>query len=359
MFSAVLGLFSQDLAIDMGTTNTRIYQRGGGIVCDTPTAAAIETDALGRRRIIAFGNEAIAMRGRTPAGITVVEPVFNGKVVNYEVAEALLTHLMRQLHGRNGFISPRIVASVPYDEDQTQHRAFKESCEGVGARRVSLVSAPIAAAIGTSLPIAEPTGHMIVDIGGGYCGVSIIASGSVVHHLQLRGGNGMDEAIIKYIALTHSLAIGRSMARKLRESVSLLSAIDEGTLPIKGLCTRRKVPRCVNVDPGTVREALTTSITAITIAIKRALEAVDPSISSDIVNTGIILTGGIAKQKGIERRLRNLTGLPVVKPPQPEMAILRGLSELLEDHSDLPNFPGSGGSGGTDDPRTQPPAQAL
>ena len=217
MFSTVLGLFSQDLAVDLGTSNTRMHLRGAGIVCDEPTVVSVQTDRSGRRRVTAVGTAALPMLGRTPEDIAAIQPIRAGRITDYEVAEAFLLHLVRRAHGRNGWMRPRMIVAVPHHASDMEIRAVRDSCESAGAREVHLVPRPIAAAVGADLPVREPAGTLVVDIGGGATEISLLAlSGVVLSRVVTGGGDGMDRAIIRWLQQERGILVGRPSAERLK-----------------------------------------------------------------------------------------------------------------------------------------------
>ncbi|MEQ1564015.1 MAG: rod shape-determining protein [Myxococcota bacterium] len=334
MFSTVLGLFSQDLAVDLGTSVTRIHLRNAGTVCEEPTVVALHTDRGGRRRVTAIGAEARPMLGRTPDDIQAVQPIRNGRVADFEVAEALLLHLVRRVHGRNGWMRPRMVVAVPHHASDMEVRAVRDSCESAGAREVQLVPRPIAAALGAQLPIHEPSGTLVVDVGGGSTEVSVLSlSGVVSCHTVDGGGEGMDDAIIDWLQRERRLLVGRPTAERLKIELGTAS-LDHGTRAnalVKGRCLRRGVPRAESVSAVDVYQALVPHVDAIAAAVRRAIEEAPPELGSDIVDHGVVLTGGGARLEGLDRALRDRTGLPVVCAENPERAVIAGVGRVLDE----------------------------
>lgn len=333
MFSTVLGLFSQDLAVDLGTSFTRVHLRNSGTVCNEPTVVALHTDRDGRRRVTAIGSEARPMLGRTPDDIHAVQPIRRGRVADFEVAEALLLHLVRRIHGRNGWMRPRILVAVPHHASDMEVRAVRDSCESAGAREVQLVPRPIAAALGARLPIHEPSGTLVVDVGGGSTEVSVLSLSGVVSCRTVEGGGeGMDEAIIEWLRRERSLLVGQPSAERLK--IELGSAFDpdpNARALVKGRCLERGVPRAESVSARDVLTALLPHIDAIGEAIRAAIEDAPPELGSDIVDHGVVLTGGGAKLRGLDRALRDRTGLPVVCAEDPETAVIHGAGRVLDE----------------------------
>ena len=335
MFTAVLGLFSQDLAIDLGSSNTRVYLRGSGLVSEAPTVLAIHVSRAGTRSVCAIGEEALAMVGRTPEDIQAIRPVRESRIANYEVTEAFLLHLVRQLHGRNSMIRPRMVVPIPHHASEMALRAIRESCEFSGARSVDLVSRPIAAALGAGLPTKEPTGSMVVDIGGGSTEVSVISMSEVVHSETASGGGfGMDEAIIEYLQRHHALLVGPQTAEALKIQLGSAYPSDtEGSSVVKGRCLRHGIPRALDVTTADVQLALKEPTERIAATIRTVLKRITSELANDIVDNGLVLTGGGAQVREIDRALRELTGLPVVVAEEPATAVVRGAGQLFETHN--------------------------
>jgi rod shape-determining protein MreB len=343
MFSTVLGLFSQDLAVDLGTSFTRIHLRNAGTVCEEPTVVALHTDRGGRRRVTAIGTEARPMLGRTPDDIQAVQPIRRGRVADFEVAEALLLHLVRRVHGRNGWMRPRMVVAVPHHASDMEVRAVRDSCESAGAREVQLVPRPIAAALGAQLPIHEPSGTLVVDVGGGSTEVSVLSLSGVVSCRTVDGGGeGMDDAIIDWLQRERRLLVGRPSAERLKielgtasldssSAFGLRNSDPRATATIKGRCLRRGVPRAEVVTAAQVYEALAPHVDAIADAVREAIEEAPPELGSDIVDHGVVLTGGGAWLDGLDRALRDRTGLPVVSAENPERAVIAGVGRVLDE----------------------------
>jgi rod shape-determining protein MreB and related proteins len=333
MFSAVLGFFSQDLAVDLGTSNTRVFQRGVGVVRAEPTVISVHTTKTGQRRVMAIGDEALPMLGRTPDDIEAIRPVRNGQIGDYEVAEAFLLHLVRRVHGRNRLMSPKMVVSVPNSASEMSVRAVRDSCEFAGARDVQLVCRSVAAALGADLPILEPSGCMVVDIGGGATEVAMLSMSDVVcSDVVTGGGEGMDEAIIAYLKRHHGLLVGFPSAERLK--VEFGSAWPDGTeswATVKGRCLHGGTPRAVRVTNTEIRTALTEPIAAIAKAIVHVLDIAPPELASDVLENGVVLTGGGALLKGVDTALRHMTGLPVVVADDPMFSTIRGAGRVLEE----------------------------
>ncbi|MCA9494866.1 MAG: rod shape-determining protein, partial [Myxococcales bacterium] len=297
MLASVLGLFSQDLAVDLGTSNTRVQLRTSPVVADEPTVVAVHTDRVGRRRITAFGSEARPMLGRTPEDLSAIQPIRAGRVVDFEVTEALLLHLVRRIHGRSAWIRPRMVVAVPHHASDMEVRAVRDSCESAGAREVRLVPRPIAAGLGAGLPIHEPSGTLVVDVGGGATEVSILSlSGVVASAVVPGGGEGMDEAIVAMLEEDRSLLVGRPSAERLKIELGTAAFPEtDRTATVKGRCRVAGIPRSEQISARDVHRALRPHVDAIAEAVRRVVDAAPPEIGADIVDQGVVLTGGGAR----------------------------------------------------------------
>jgi rod shape-determining protein MreB len=332
MLSAVLGLFSHDLAVDLGSATTRIHLRGAGAIVIEPSVVAVRTDRRGRRTVVATGEEARPMLGRTPPDTEAVEPIRAGRIADYESAEAFLLSLVRRTHGRNGWIRPRMVVAVPHGASEMELRAVRDSCESAGAREVHLVPRPVAAAMGADLPIHLPSGYLLVDVGAGATEISVLSLSGVVTGSQVPGGGaGMDSAICAWLAEHHGLLVGRPMAERVKiELGSALPPSEPTEAVVKGRCLALGIPRATRVTADEIHRALAPSVEAIAHEIRRTLENVPPEIGSDIVDHGMVITGGGGRLRGIDRALRDLTGLPVVVAEAPDLAVVNGAGRLLE-----------------------------
>jgi rod shape-determining protein MreB len=333
MLSAVLGLFSQDLAVDLGTTNTRLYMRGSGMVCDEPTVLAVHTDARGRRQVLAVGAAARDMLGRTPGDIETVQPIRDGQIRDYEVAEALLVHLVRRVQGRKGLVGPRMVIALPHGATEMERRAVRESCESTGAREVHLVPRPLAAALGAELPVGEASGHLLIDVGGGATEVSILSFNGVVSSVAVQGGgDAMDDAIVAFLRDRYDLLVGRPTAERLK--VDIGTARPDAPVErrsIAGRCLTRGIPRAVEIGSDELQQALSLRVAEIGRAVRHVIERAPPELASDIVDHGIVLCGGGSLLRGLDVALRDITGLPVVRSEDPVHAVIEGTGRILEE----------------------------
>jgi rod shape-determining protein MreB len=342
MFSRLLGFMSADMAIDLGTANTLVYVRGRGIVLDEPSVVAI-ADVRGKKHVLAVGEEAKQMLGRTPGNISAIRPLRDGVIADFEVAEEMIKHFIRKVHNRRRFASPLIIVCVPSGSTAVERRAIQESAESAGARKVFLIEEPMAAAIGAGLPVTEPSGSMIVDIGGGTTEVAVISLGGIVYARSVRvGGDKMDEAIISYIRRGFNLLIGESSAERIKLEIGAAAPsddeLDDGPLhEVKGRDLMNGVPREVLVSQRQIAESLSEPVSAIVEAVKVALENTPPELAADIVDKGIVLTGGGALLFRLDQVLRDATGLPVVVAEDPLQCVALGTGRALEEIKRLRN----------------------
>jgi rod shape-determining protein MreB len=330
-------LFSNDLAIDLGTATTLIYVKGKGIVSCEPSVVAVTQDRTrGVKKVLAVGKEAKEMLGRTPGHIQAMRPLRDGVIADFEITEAMLRYFISRAHTRKTLVRPRIIICVPYGITEVEKRAVKESAESAGAREVYLIEEPMAAAIGAGLPITEPSGSMVIDIGGGTTEVAIISLAGIVYSQSVRvGGDKMDEAIIQYMKRKYNLLIGEQTAERVK--IEIGSAYPTGEvkeLEVKGRDLVAAVPRTIVVQSDEIRDALSEPINAIVEAVLQALEKTPPELSADIVDKGIVLTGGGSMLQNIEVLLREQTGLPVMTCDDPVSAVVLGSGKAL-DHIDL------------------------
>jgi len=333
MFDWFFGLFSNDLAIDLGTANTLIYVRGQGIVLSEPSVVAVQKHVSGGKRVLAVGREAKEMLGRTPGSIVAIRPMKDGVIADFEITEAMLRHFIRKVHNRKTLARPRIMICVPYGITEVEKRAVRESAESAGAREVYLIEEPMAAAIGSGLPITEPSGNMVVDIGGGTTEVAVISLAGIVYSRSVRvAGDKMDEAIIQYTKRKYNMLIGERTAELIKVTIGNAYPTDEvEVMEIKGRDQLAGVPRTMEINSDEIREALTEPIKAIVDAVRVALERTPPELAADIVDKGIVLTGGGGQLKNLDVLLREETGLPVMVAEDPLSCVVLGSGKALEE----------------------------
>ena len=340
MFKYFGSYFSTDLAIDLGTANTLIYVRDRGIVLNEPSVVSIRTDpqGSGKKTVQAVGLEAKLMLGRTPGNLQAIRPMKDGVIADFTVTEQMLKYFIKKVHDTRMFRpSPRIIICVPCGSTQVERRAIRESAIGAGARQVFLIEEPMAAAIGAGMPVSEATGSMVVDIGGGTTEVGVISLGGVVYANSVRvGGDRMDDAIINYIRRNYGMLIGEATAEKIKKQMgSAFPGAEVQEMEIKGRSLAEGVPRSFNVSSNEVLEALTEPLNAIVSAVKQALEQTPPELGSDIAEKGMVLTGGGALLRDLDRLLMEETGLPVIVAEDPLTCVVRGSGMALENMDKL------------------------
>ncbi len=328
---SLFSLFSSDLAIDLGTANTCVYVRGKGIVVNEPSIIAINKV---NGRVEAVGKEAKEMLGRTPGNIVAIKPMKDGVIADFEYTEKMLAYFIRKAHNnRNVWVRPRIVIGVPSEITQVEKRAVKDSAYRAKASEVHLVEEAMAAAIGAGMPITEPSGNMIVDIGGGTTDIAVISLAGIVYSKAVRvAGNEMDEAIIQYIRKTYNLLIGERTAEAIKLEIGSAYPLDEPmTMEIKGRHLIEGVPKTITITDEEIRESIAETVHVIIDAVRVALERTPPELSADIVDRGIVLTGGGALLKNLDKRLREETGLPLAMAEDPLSSVVLGAGKMLSD----------------------------
>ncbi len=332
-FDRILGMFSSDLAIDLGTANTLVYVKGKGIVLMEPSVVAVSVDHRSKNRVLAVGSDAKKMLGRTPGNIVAIRPMRDGVIADFEVTEAMLRHFIHKVHNRRTFVRPRIIIAVPSGITQVEKRAVRESAESAGAREVFLVEEPMAAAIGANLPITEPTCNMVVDIGGGTTEVAVISLAGIVYSRSVRvAGDKMDSAIIQYIKRKYNLLIGEMTAEMIKMTIGNASPDpqDLETIEVKGRDLASGIPKILSIDSEEIRVAISEQIDTIIETVKIALEQTPPELSADIVDRGIILTGGGALLKNMDKFLREETSLPITIADDPLTTVAHGSGKILD-----------------------------
>ncbi|MDR3567430.1 MAG: rod shape-determining protein [Syntrophobacteraceae bacterium] len=329
----IFRLFSNDLAIDLGTANTLVYVRGKGIVLTEPSVVAVRKDGRGAKRVVAVGKDAKMMLGKTPGNITAIRPMKDGVIADFEVAEAMLRYFIRKVHNRRALIRPRVIICIPSGITQVEKRAVRESAESAGAHEVYLIEEPMAAAIGAGLPITEPVCNMIVDIGGGTTEVAIISLAGIVNSRSVRvGGDKMDQDILQHIKRKYNLLIGERTAELIKTTIGNAYPLgDTETMMIKGRDLVTGIPKTLEVHSDEIRESIQEQIDSILETIKVVLEQTPPELSGDIVDRGIVLTGGGALLKNLDHFLRLKTGLPIMLAEDPLSTVVLGSGKALDE----------------------------
>jgi len=333
-------MFSSDLAIDLGTANTLVYVRGRGIIVNEPSVVAMTT-VRGKTHVLAVGDDAKQMLGKTPGNIKAIRPMSDGVIADFEVAEEMIKHFIKKVNSGSGLASPQVVICVPSGATAVERRAIQESAEAAGARRVFLIEEPMAAAIGADLPVTEPTGSMVVDIGGGTTEVAVLSLGSIVYARSVRvGGDKIDEAIISFVRRANNLLIGETSAERIKKQFGIAFPPEDGigeTMEVRGRDLVNGVPKELTLNQAQISEALTEPVSQIVEAVKVALEKTPPELAADIVDKGIVLTGGGALLKKMDFILQQATGLPVAVPEDPLTCVVRGTGRCLDEMKTLKN----------------------
>lgn len=335
MFKKLRGMFSNDLSIDLGTANTLIYIRGKGIVLNEPSVVAISSklESPGQKHVIAVGREAKLMLGRTPGNISAIRPMKDGVIADFYVTEKMLQHFIRKVH-ENRFLrpSPRVLVSVPCGSTQVERRAIRESAISAGAREVYLLEEPMAAAMGAGMPVEEPRGSMVVDIGGGTTEVAIISLNGIVYSASVRiGGDRFDEAIVSYVRRNYGILIGESTAERIKHDIGLAYPANEMfQMEVRGRNLAEGIPRSFTITSNEVLEALQEPLSGILGAVRAALEQAPPELAADIAERGMVLTGGGACLRNIDRLFMEETGLPAIIADEPLTCVARGGGKALE-----------------------------
>ena len=332
ILDGVLGMFSDDLAIDLGTANTLVYVKGQGIVLSEPSVVAVRLDRA-KNRVLAVGTEAKNMLGRTPGNIVAIRPIKDGVIADFEVTEAMLRYFIHKVHNRRKFVRPRIIIAVPSGITQVEKRAVRESAESAGAREVFLIEEPMAAAIGAGLPITEPTCNMVVDIGGGTTEVAVISLAGIVYSRSLRvAGDKMDTAIMQYVKRKYNLLIGERTSEIIKTTIGNAYPDPDHveTIEVKGRDLVSGIPKILAIDSEEVRSAISEQIDAIVETVKIALEQTPPELAADIVDRGIVLTGGGGLLKNLDKLLMEESALPITVAEEPLTTVAVGTGKCLD-----------------------------
>jgi rod shape-determining protein MreB len=334
LFDFILGKFSNDLAIDLGTANTLVYVRGKGIVLNEPSVVAVHKNAKGEKKVLAVGTEAKKMLGRTPGNIVAIRPMRDGVIADFDVTEAMLRHFILSVHNRRALVRPRIIVSIPSGITQVERRAVRETVESAGAREIYLIEEPMAAAIGAGLPITEPICSMVVDIGGGTTEVAVISLAGIVYSKCVRvAGDKIDDEIIQYIKRKYGLLIGERSGENIKTEIG--NAYPDPNqevlkIEVKGRDLISGIPKIVEINSDEIREAIREPLSLIVDAVKDALENSPPELAGDIVDRGIVLTGGGALLRNIDMLIRAETGLPITIAEEPLSTVARGAGIALD-----------------------------
>ncbi len=332
MLNRLMNIFSNDLAIDLGTASTLIYVKGKGIVTNEPSVVAVKRDG-GSQRVLAVGTEAKAMLGKTPGNISAIRPLKDGVIADFEVTEEMLKYFIAKVHNRKFFVRPRIIVGVPSGITQVEKRAVKESAYSAGASEVYLIEEPMAAAIGAGLPITEPSGNMIVDIGGGTSEIAVISLAGIVRSKSIRvGGDKLDQVIAQYIKRKYNLSIGTGVAENIKMHFGLPLPDDKtAKMEIKGSNLITGIPTTLHIEGQEIREAMNEPISALIDAVKHVLETTPPELAADLVDKGLVLAGGGALIKNLDVILREETMLPVTIADDPLTCVVKGAGRLLDE----------------------------
>ena len=339
ILDSLLGVFSTDLAIDLGTANTCVYVKGHGLVLREPSVVAVKRDNRGNKVVLAVGHDAKRMLGRVPGNIEAIRPMKDGVIADFEVTEAMLRHFISTPHISIHFVHPRVLICVPPGVTQVEKRAVKESAQSAGAREVYLIEEPMAAAIGANLPITEPISNMVVDIGGGTTEVAVISLAGIVYSRSVRvGGDKMDEAIMTHVKRKYNLLIGETSAEDIKIKIgSAYPLAPEETLEIKGRDLLDGIPKNITITSEEIRKSIAEQVDSIVQAVRIALEQTPPELAADIVDRGIVLTGGGALLKGLDQLLRDQTNLPITVVDDPLSTVVMGTGKALDNINILKN----------------------
>jgi rod shape-determining protein MreB len=333
LFDWLYAMFSNDLAIDLGTANTKLYVKGKGIVCHEPSVVAVQRDGRGGKKVLAVGKEAKEMVGRTPGSIQAIRPMKDGVIADFEITQEMLRYFITRVHNRKTLVRPRIIVGVPFGITEVEKRAVKEAALSAGAREVYLIEEPMAAAIGAGLPITEPSGNMIVGIGGGTTEVAVISLAGIVNSRSVRiAGDKMDEAIIQHMKRKYNLLVGEATAERIKINIGTAYPTEEPlTMEVRGRDLVAGVPKTIVVSSDEIRDALSDPINAVVDAVRVVLDRTPPELSADIADKGIVLAGGGALLRNLDVLLREETGLPVMIADDPLSAVVLGCGKALDE----------------------------
>ncbi len=333
LLSKILGLFSNDLSIDLGTANTIVLVKGKGIVINEPSVVAVQVSKSGKKKLLAVGKEAKEMLGKTPGGIEAIRPLKEGVIADFEVTERMIRYFIQKYHSRNSFIRPRVLICIPYGLTQVERKAVKESAMNAGARDVILVEEPKAAAIGAGLPIQDPKGNMVVDIGGGTTEIGVISLGGLVRSKSIRvGGDKFDTAIVDYVKKKFNLLIGERTAEEIKIEIGTAVVPEkEMKMSVKGRDQVTGLLKKIEISSKEIREAIAEPLREIASAVKEILEVMPPDLAGDIVENGIVLTGGGSLIRGLDSYLSKIVKLPVFVSEEPLLAVAKGTGRMLEE----------------------------
>lgn len=333
IFNKIIGLFSNDLSIDLGTANTIVIAKGRGIIINEPSVVAIKTEKYGQSRVLAVGHEAKEMVGKTPGNIRAIRPMRDGVIADFDMTEKMIRKFIEKAHGRSSLISPRIIICVPYGLTQVERKAVRESALSAGAREVFLIEEPMAAAIGAGVDIREPKGHLVVDIGGGTTEIGVVSLGGLVLSKSIRtAGDKIDQNIVNYVRKKYNLLIGERVAEEIKINIGTALVLDEDlTMIVNGRDQVEGLLSSVELTSEDIREAMKEPLKEISEALRDVLERMPPDLAGDIVNNGIILTGGGALIRKLDKYLSDIVRIPVYVADEPLLAVARGTGRALEE----------------------------